>query len=194
MQSRGRHFEELTSMLATSDHPLIPSSTRTASLETSEVWDARWKEFRQQGINLLIKNIYEQVREKHPGVVISVTITSDKEEAVQRYLQDWSAWLEGGYIDFLIPRGYVERVRDLGNVLTAWQPEMQARSPIVIGLKAYVETDQSEAPKTPGQLLAEIMMARQAGSDGIMVFDLEHMSDEQLRALARGPFSSPAMP
>ena len=194
MNSRGRHFNESNLMISKGNHPLIPTSMRSANLKASETWDARWREFRQQGINLLIKNIYTRVKEKYPDIGITVTITSDKEKASQRYLQDWPDWLDGKYIDLLIPRGYVEEARDLNGVLVAWRPELKAHDPIAIGLKAYFSSDQAEDPKPPDQLLAEIKMVRKAGSAGIIIFDLEHMSDEQLKALANGPFSQSATP
>jgi len=194
MQSRGRHFQEATLMSATGEHPLIPDSQRSWSPEIYQGWDAKWKQFRQRGINLLIQGIYERVKATHPDVEISVTITSDQEEAARLYLQDWPAWLEGGYVDFIVPRGYVEEVRELGAVLTAWKPVMEAHGKITLGLRAYNGEGESEAPKAPVQLLTEMGLVSEAGSNGVMIFDLDHMSDQQLFALAAGPFSSPTMP
>jgi len=42
--------------------------------------------------------------------------------------------------------------------------------------------------------LTEMGLVSEAGSNGVMIFDLDHMSDQQLFALAAGPFSSPTMP
>jgi len=71
---------------------------------------------------------------------------------------------------------------------------MQASDQVVLGLRVYAEEEQSGTPKAPDQLLMEIEMARQAGSKGILLFDLDRMSDEQLSALAAGPFAKPALP
>ncbi len=194
LQSRGRYFKGWLLMTAVGEHPLIPNSPRSASLVIYREQDARWKEFRRQGVSALIKSVYERVKAKHPDVAVSVTITSDQTEAVERYLQDWPAWFEGGYIDFLAPRGYVREASDLEPVLAAWQPVMQASDQVVLGLRVYAEEEQSGTPKAPDQLLMEIEMARQAGSKGILLFDLDRMSDEQLSALAAGPFAKPALP
>jgi uncharacterized lipoprotein YddW (UPF0748 family) len=194
MQSRGRYFEETTLMIANGDHPLIPRSPRDTNLATYQALDAQWKAFRKRGVNELIKEVYQQVKSKHPQVVVSVTITSDQEQAAERTLQDWPAWLEGGYVDVVIPRGYVDQAQLLAPVITDWQPVIQNRGRITLGLKVFSNDGKAAVTKTPYQVLAEIEQAHDAGSRGIMLFDLDRMSDEQLVALAAGPFSAPVSP
>lgn len=190
MQGRGSYYSGMTLMTANQEHPLIPMSDRSSSLEEYQTQDALFKEFRKEAINQLIRDINRRVKRTYPNVDISVTITSDQIEATQRYLQDWPAWLEGGYIDFLVPRAYVQRTPELLPVINAWHPFMDGSNQVTLGLKTYVELEDSEVIKTPEQLVSEIWMARKAGSSGIMIFDLDRMSDEQLEALAAGPFST----
>ena len=194
MTARGRYFKETTLMLATGEHPLIPNSQRSPNLETYQAWDVDWKDFRRRGINTLIKDIYERIKAKDPDVIISITITSDQDEAKQRYLQDWPVWLEAGYVDWLIPRGYVEQSQDLAPVLAAWQPAIKSHDQIAFGLIVFTDDGEAARPKSPDQLLTEIGLARRANSNGVMLFDLDRMTDEQLQALAAGPFASPAQP
>jgi len=186
MQARGIYYRE--NMLMTSDgiHPLIPVSERDANLRSYRKWDAAWREFRMQGISNLIRDVRERAKVNHPNVTISITVTSDQDEANQRYLQDWQTWLEEGYVDLLIPRGYVDESDELQPVLDAWLPVVRKHSPkIVFGLIAYTEDGNDPVSKVPDQLLTEVGMALESGSNGFMVFDLGRMSDDQLSVFNR---------
>jgi hypothetical protein len=192
MRSRGIYYKGDMLMVPVDAHPLIPISQRDTELEGYKEWDRNWREFREQGINELILEIYDRVKAVHPDVTVSVTITSDQDEARDRYLQDWQTWLEDGYVDLLIPRGYVEDLNELVPVLNAWRPVMKQYNPkIAFGLISYTEKGKSYTTKPPEQLLTEFKMAREAGSNGFMIFDLGRMSNNQLSAL-KG--LSPAMP
>jgi hypothetical protein len=184
MRSRGFYYKRYMLMTPIATHPLISVSQRDTKLESYQDWDTTWREFRKQGINNLILGIYERVKTKHPDVTVSVTITSDQDEAQDRYLQDWQTWLEDGYVDLLIPRGYVGGIDELHSVLDAWQPVILEYGPkITFGLITYTEQGQSYTTKPPEQLLTEFEMARRAGSNGVMIFDLGRMTDNQLSAL-----------
>ncbi len=184
MTAHREYFKEWTLLTAAGEHPLIPNSQRSSVLSTYQLWDARWKDFRKQGIDALIGDVYQRVKAKSPEAIVSVTITSDQEQAAQENLQDWRAWLEGGYVDVLIPRAYVNDLEALTAALATWQPVIQEHNRLTFGVIAFVDNGQSEEPKSPGQLLAEMEMIRAAGSNGVMIFDLDRMSDEQLSALS----------
>ena len=181
-------------MVDQGEHSLIPNSQRDWNLETYQMWRTRWDKFREQGINELIKDVYQRVKSKYPNVAVSVTITSDQEQAAEENLQDWAAWLQGGYVDFIVPRTYVEQIQALKPLLTTWQPTVQKYGRVTFGLIDYMGNGKSEASKTPVQLLTELRLAHDAGSHGILIFDLGRTSDEQLQALADGPFSLPVTP
>jgi uncharacterized lipoprotein YddW (UPF0748 family) len=181
MRSRGIYYRGNMLMTSSVRHDLIPLSERNANLKSYRKWDATWREFRMRGISNLIRDIKERVKAQHPDVMISVTITSDQDEARERFLQDWQTWLEDGYVDLLIPRGYVDGVNELESALDAWQPVIREHSPkIVFGVIAYTEEEAVPASKPPEQLLTEIRMTLDSGSNGFMIFDLGRMSDNQL--------------
>ena len=190
MTKRGGYFKEWTLMTAAGEHPLIPNSQRGGDLRTYHKWDARWKEFRKQSINALIEDVFRRVKAKDSEATVSVTITSDQEQAAQEDLQDWRAWLEGGYVDLLIPRVYIDDLEALTLALGEWGPVVQDHDRLTFGLIVFVDQDGSEEPKPPGQLLTEIEMVQAAGSNGLMIFDLDRMSDEQLQAMSEAPFSN----
>ena len=188
MQKRGKHFEEWTFLLPAANSPLIPVSTREANLALVQQRDAQWKDFRKQGVNALIKGIYQRIKSQYPQVDVSVTVTSDQSTASQKTMQDWRAWLEGGYVDYVVPRGYVEEVEELETILAAWQPDLQKLKRITLGVSTFGGKHSERVLKSPSQLLDEINRARQAGSYGIMLWNLDYVNEEQLKMLATGPF------
>jgi uncharacterized lipoprotein YddW (UPF0748 family) len=193
LRARGDGFSRVELvMTALSQHPLIPISDRLADLQVFQTRDEAWKEFRRQGINTFIGDVYRRIKAQHPEVIISVTITADQDQAARRVLQDWRAWLEGGYIDYLIPRGYVDTLAELDAVIADWGPIMRDNRRVTLGLRSFVGSGGSQTPKSSDQLLAEIEWALAAGSNGIMVFALQDMDDEQLRALSTAFAAPPA--
>jgi uncharacterized lipoprotein YddW (UPF0748 family) len=188
MQKRGPHFEEWMMLLPQGNNPLIPSSERAADLAIAQARDEQWKQFRKQGIDALIQGVYRRVKAQYPQVDISVTVTSDQAAASQLSMQDWRAWLEGSYVDFIVPRGYVEIAEQLEPILAVWQPVMQKYQRVTLGISTSTGKHSQRSPKDPSQLLEEANRAHQAGSYGIMIWNLDYIDDEQLKALASGPF------
>jgi uncharacterized lipoprotein YddW (UPF0748 family) len=195
MRSKAGYFSAYEILIPNGDSPLIPVSQRTSDLSYYRALDDKWMEFRQQSINALIQDVSSQAKKSNPNVLISVTITSDQEKANFTYLQDWQAWLEGGYVDVLIPRCYVDRPDQLLPVLEAWRPVISAnQGKFAIGLIAFHENDPSSEVKPAPQLLTEMGIVGMAGSDGFVVFDLSRMSDEQLSAVKGFSFKSRSQP
>ena len=183
MRWRGLYYND--NLLMTSDraHTLTPVSARDANITSYRNWDAGWREFRMKGISQLLQMVHNRVKAQHPELTVSITVTSDQVEAKEKYLQDWQTWLRQGYVDFLMPRGYVDESAQLKPVLNRWLPAFRQYSPkIVFGVIAYTEDGKTPVSKPPDQVLAEINMTLQAGSNGFVVFDLGRISNDQLSA------------
>lgn len=184
MSTRGKYFNMATMIYPVIEHTLIPTNSWDSDLETYQTWIVAWKEYRQQGINLMLKDIHRAIKSKDRQVEVTMTITSDQQDAENRYLQDWNTWLKEKSIDYLIPRAYVDNLQDLSPLMSTWHPAMETYpGRIKIGLAAYIGSDQLDHAKTSSQLLSELDAARTAGSSGFMIFSLESMTDEQLFAL-----------
>jgi uncharacterized lipoprotein YddW (UPF0748 family) len=191
MQSRGKYFKEHTIMIATGEHPLIPTSQREASLELFQSWDAMWKDFLRKGVTLTVQEVNQRVKSTSPhGIVSAVQPSANQERARELLMQDWQTWLQGGIIDVLIPLAYVNRTDELQPILDAWQPAIQQYWPITFGIKSYVDKGSTKVPKTPDQLITEIGMLRQAGINDFVIYEFDTLTDEQLAALAEDAHST----
>ena len=89
----------------------------------------------------------------------------------------------------------MDNAKELNPVLKAWRPVIaRYRSRVALGLITFVTQGESDLPKPPEQLLTEIGMVRQTGSNGFIIFDLGRASDEQLAALRSLASTLPAAP
>ena len=190
MNGRSRYYNEDLLMVAVGEHPLVPGSQRDANLEVYQSREYQSKEFRRQFINALLKDVHEYITANHQEVTISVTIGSNQNRAIEEVLQDWPAWLEGNYVDFIIIRAYIEEIAELQLAFNTWLPIIDDYDRIIFGLSAHVDKGESKITKSADQLLAEMRIVRASGSNGVVIFNLGTMSEEQLEAFASYPFSS----
>jgi hypothetical protein len=176
-------------LIAAQEHDIIPNSKQALALEDYQALDAQWRTFRKEGINKLLEEVYQRIKQENPDVLVSITISDNQETLAERHLLDWQAWLENGYVDLIIPRVYVDQDEPLAPLVASWQPIMENSHRIVLGLKAHTDQDDDDIPKTPARVLGEIELARDSGSEGIVLLDIERTSHDTLTALAVGPFS-----
>jgi uncharacterized lipoprotein YddW (UPF0748 family) len=64
-----------------------------------------WLQWRADKLNGYIKNLYGQVKAIKPNAIVSWA-PSIYPWSKQQYLQDWPAWLNGGYADEILPQCY----------------------------------------------------------------------------------------
>jgi uncharacterized lipoprotein YddW (UPF0748 family) len=189
MRGKGGYFDRPSLIEAVQAHDLVPGSERTLKLKEYAALDAQWKAFRQEGINRLLQDIYQRVKSERPDVLMSITISGDQEELAEEYLLDWQAWLDGGYVDLIIPRAYVEEDEPLRPLIADWQPFTKSGR-IALGLKTYTVKGSDRIPKSPERMLEEMELAAKGGSRGVVLFDIDRTSPEILDALA-GAWSRP---
>ena len=89
--------------------------------------DSAWTQWRADKLNLYIKNLYAQIKNLKPGYTVSWA-PSIYPWSKEQYLQDWPAWLQGGYADEVLPQlyryditAYEKIVKELSGQLTAAQ-------------------------------------------------------------------------
>ena len=184
MRQPHMYFKDWLLITAKSDNSLVPVSDRSTDIALYKARNEEWVKFRMEGINAMIEEVYKRIKTEYPEVQVTMTIASDQEKAASRYLQDWQSWLGGGYIDALIPRAYEDTPDQVKKVLNAWSSDMSNYGRMTFGVIVFTEQNDEKIPKTPAQLITEIEAVIEAGSNGFMVFDLDRMTDEQLKALA----------
>jgi len=67
--------------------------------------DTAWVQWRANKLSAYIKQLYWSVKALKPGCVVSWA-PSIYPWSKEQYLQDWPAWLNGGYADYILPQLY----------------------------------------------------------------------------------------
>jgi len=192
MHNRGRHFKETGLLMATGEHEIIPNNDQGLKLKDYQALDAQWRTFRQQGINKLLQDVYQRIKRVAPHVLVTITVAANQQTLAEQLFLDWQAWLEGEYVDLMVPRVYVDQDESLRPIIADWQPALERFGRTTLALKTFSRQGDEYIPKTPARVLAELYQVCASSSKGVILFDIEHTDNDVLEALATGPFSSPS--
>lgn len=67
--------------------------------------DGRWVQWRADRLSLYGKRLYEQVKAINPRCLVAMS-PSPMNFGLREYLQDYPAWVKGGYVDIVSPQLY----------------------------------------------------------------------------------------
>lgn len=80
--------------------------------------DYSWIQWRSERLNVFMKRLYEEVKERDPNCIVSMAPSIfpwSKEE----YLQDWPTWVNFGYVDMIVPQVYRKDSLSYSRTLTS---------------------------------------------------------------------------
>jgi uncharacterized lipoprotein YddW (UPF0748 family) len=99
--------------------------------------------------------------------------------------QDWKAWVEAGYLDFVCPMDYEAQDADFSHWVRSQVGWINHKIPFYAGIGAYRLSG-------PEQLVEQIQLSRDLGADGFVVFNLtESLATRMLPPLRLGATSDP---
>ena len=127
-----------------------------------------YRRFRVDQINLTVRGIKRQIGEKHPDLEISAAVFGGYPEIVDSIGQDWAAWLKRGDVDFIVPMNYTTDPNRFGTLTRTQMNLPGARGNIMPGLGVTA----SESQLTADQVIEQIVIARELGAPGYLLFDL----------------------
>lgn len=73
--------------------------------QAAPYWNA-WVEFRAQYITDFVGRVRKLIDAVNPDVLLGADVVSNAEDGVSYYYQDWTQWLENGWLDILFPMSY----------------------------------------------------------------------------------------
>jgi uncharacterized lipoprotein YddW (UPF0748 family) len=132
---------------------------------------AQYEQWREQIITRLVGEISTAVRQARPSVKISGAVWSDVAIGRHDYAQNWKAWVDSRYVDFVCPMNYNTDPATFARRLADERAQVHGRVPLYVGIGAYKFTSGQ-------QLLQQISLARRGGADGWVLFNY----DDQFRA------------
>lgn len=76
-----------------------------AAYPPTNVNDAQWVAFREGLVDDVMERCYAAIKAANPHIVVSAAPTGYY--GIQQFMQRWSDWVYGGYIDFVMPQMYM---------------------------------------------------------------------------------------
>ncbi len=149
-----------------------PEAIALYQAETGKTLDdaQAFAEWRRQKINGFVNRLYGGLAKLKPSCRLTAAVFASRTKtAYNDCLQDWTAWLEGGYVDAVMPMAYS---RDAGVVGKQIEDAVGVASGrhvyagIMVPEVAAAEFDDAVA----AEMVAKARAARAAGAQGIVVF------------------------
>jgi uncharacterized lipoprotein YddW (UPF0748 family) len=137
--------------------------------------------WRRDQITRLVKAVSEAARELKPSLKVSAAVYGGWRHSRESVGQDVSAWIAGGYLDFICPMNYESDDAQFTELVKMQVAVNQDRIPLYIGIGAHKLSG-------PEQLTRQIQLSRELGGDGFVVFQLnEKLATQFLPSLQLGP-------
>ena len=67
-----------------------------------EHYPEAWRRFRQTQLTALATLVRSEIRKVRPGAPVVATVAGDAAAALRGHLQDWSTWLDNGFLDAVL--------------------------------------------------------------------------------------------
>lgn len=154
-----------------------------------EVISGKYKDdfiqWRCDQITNLVKSVSEQARKIKPEIKISAAVFKDYPACRVVVGQDWKAWVDAGYLDFICPMNYLIDNDQFKNWVIAQSETINKRIPLYPGIGA------SAPGLPPGQVAMQAYVSRELGMDGFIIFNYDmHTATNVLPEFSKGLSSS----
>ena len=146
----------------------------------------QYRDFRCEQITRLVKAVSEEAHRLKPYLKVSAAVFSDYPGCREYVGQDWVLWVKEGYLDFICPMDYTDSNEGFRRTVARQVAQVNGLIPLYAGIGA-------SAPGLPAdQVIAQVDIARETGTDGFIVF--EHNATtarDQIPALGQGATAEP---
>ena len=156
--------------------------------------DPEWLRWRADLLNAFACRLYRQVKAVDSTLIVSWS-PSIYPFSYEEYLQDWPAWIKGGYADLVLPQVYRYDLEAYRSALL----ETRAVAPPEAGGRIYpgMLIKLGKYLIDPDYLLEAIRLNRELGYRGEVFFfyeGLRKQGGKLARLLLEGPYREPARP
>ena len=147
---------------------------------------ARYRDWRRHLQTSLVAEVRERIAAIDPNIQISLAARASVTGAPENDAQDWMTWAREGYLDFLCPMDYTGDVQVFRGKLTPQMEVIDGAVPVYAGIGVSPTRSDSAA-----NLSEQIMVARELGADGFLVFSLTDFSNSLMQSVALGATATP---
>ncbi|MCZ6677041.1 MAG: family 10 glycosylhydrolase [Candidatus Poribacteria bacterium] len=148
-------------------------------------------DWRVEQITRFVRLVHKRTQALRPDLKISAAVFGNYPDCVQQVGQDWVAWAEAGYVDFLCPMNYTDDDHRFTRLVERQLELTQNRIPLYPGIGATT----SSVALTPDRVVGQIYLARRAGASGFAIFDFStNTVDSVIQAFGLSAGITPAQP
>ncbi len=148
---------------------------------------AEWQGWREEQVNLLVKDISERLERRNPRLLISVATFRGESYARLSKMQHWRHWANNRWIDIVTSMLYTSKAEELATWLS-WETDGYRRPNLL-----YPVLGPHRMNDAPWETLAQVRLLQQKNQPGVLFFAMSHMRPALFEALAAGPFRSKAL-
>lgn len=132
----------------------------------------QWVAYRAQQVTAFVGEVREMVNSKHETVLLSTAVFPEQGKSFGDKKQDFSTWLERGYLDIITPMAYYDDVATLKNALEAMLPGLSQ-------CYCYAGISPTYHNLPDEQVLAQMQTTADAGTQGFVFFGSQSILNNQ---------------
>lgn len=136
----------------------------------SGCYRGRFADWRREQITSLVGEITTALRQAHPGIYVSAAVFLNWEDHRETFGQDWKAWVDRGYVDFVCPMNYTTRNDRFTLYVSRQQNWISDRVPYATGIGINADGFDYPGPELAAE---QIRIAREHGAKGFVVFNYD---------------------
>lgn len=148
---------------------------------------AEWQGWREEQVNLLVKDVSERLKRKNPKLIISASTFRGESFARLTKMQHWRHWSNNRWVNVVTSMLYTAKTEDLASWLS-WETDNYKRPNLL-----YPVLGPHRMNDASWESLAQIRLLQQKNQPGVIFFAMSHMRPGLLSTLAEGPFRRKAM-
>lgn len=132
---------------------------------------ADWLAWRANKLTQFVSRLSRAVKAARPGVKFSIS-PNPYPWSYQNYVQDWPAWVEGGFVDEVVIQVYRDNMnRFQGELSSPVLDKLKGKASLVIGVLAGLKPE----PMPIDMVRAQTAMVRDFGYNGVVYFFQESL-------------------
>jgi len=136
-----------------------------AEVQTKGALHEQWLEFRRAAITRVVREVSETVRREVPDCMISAAVFRNYPQCRDDVAQDWVAWAEAGYLDFLCPMNYTASNTQFRASTTAQLGHLRGTVPCYPGIGLLKGLG-------PVGAVRQIQISRELGTGGFVIWSV----------------------
>lgn len=132
----------------------------------------QWVVYRADQVTEFVGQVRDMVKSKHENVLLSTAVFPEQGKSFGDKKQDFSTWLERGYLDIITPMAYYDDIPTLRSALEAMLPGLSQ-------CYCYAGISPTYHNLADEQVLAQMQTTEQVGADGFVFFGSQSILNNQ---------------